>query len=67
MCNFCGSTKAEKDAIEKGLHMRALSMVSFSNSLRLMASGKIKPHTPKAVSLTTQAHELIRFLVEDFM
>lgn len=67
MCSFCGSTEQEKKDIRAGLTYRAEELERFAGKLSLMAEGRIKPHTKESGFLTSGAHNIIRFLVDEFM
>jgi hypothetical protein len=65
MCDLCD--KETRESARAGHKMRAEQLERMAASERLIASGRIMPHTQEMSALTSSALSLIRYLVEDYL
>ena len=64
MCELCSE---DKESVRRGLEYRAEQLERMAAFMRSLANGQIKPHTEGVKPVTSLAHSLLRFLVEDWL
>jgi hypothetical protein len=64
VCELCSP---DKEAVSRGLEMRAEQLERMAAFMRAMGSGRIRPHTKETEPISIMARTLLRFLVEDWL